>query len=255
MKLAIVLSITLGSLLLAACVTTTESTSNNSGDPVQASQVNASLGARYLGQGDLKRARAKLVKALAQNGQNHYANFNYAMLLSRLKAPQQAEDYFRRAIALSPDETSYQDAFGIFLCAQGRVDEARRQFIRSATNPFNQTPEYAYNNAASCAMQHGRFDAAQTAARDALRENPRFPSTLLNLAELSLRAGKVAVADAYYSRYVKYGRHSADSLWLGIRIKRLRDNPKAVQTYAQRLKRDFPQARETLLYLESRQQQ
>ena len=245
-------------LLLSSCTTTTTNTTTNTvlqreGDLKKAAEYNADLGSQYFQAGDLKKARDKLTKALDQDSENPRANFSYAMLLARVKQPSEAETYFRRAISLSPDETHYNDAFGVFLCGLDRYEDAKEQFLASATNPYNEIPEYAYNNAGSCAMKLGRIDDAQANTREALRKNPRFTPALLNLAEISLEQRKVDVADAYYSRYLKYGQHTADSLWLGVQIKRFLGDREAIEEYGLRLKRDFPQSAETLQYLESKQ--
>ena len=235
---------------LSACATTT---SQQGANHVKAAEYNASLGTQYLSTGDLKKARAKLLKALEQDDKNAQANFSYAMLLARVKQTSEAEGHFRKAISLAPDENYYVDAFGVFLCEQGRYKDATSQFLKSANNPYNETPEYAYNNAGTCAMQSGKIEDALANTRNAIRKNPRFTPALLNLAEISLQQRKFKVADAYYSRYLKYGTHTPDSLWLGIQIKRFLGDRVAIDEYGLRLKRDFPQSRETLLYLESKQ--
>lgn len=159
-------------VFLPACTTTTPS--KNSGNLKKAAEYNASLGSEYLNVGELKKARAKLIKALDQDDQNAEANFSYALLLSRIKQVAQAETYFKKATELAPDETHYSDTFGIFLCGLGRFDEANTQFNLSANNPYNKTPEYAYNNAGSCALSLGKHIEAEDNIRQALRENPRF---------------------------------------------------------------------------------
>ena len=235
--------------VLSACTTAVQ----REGDYRKAAEYNASLGTQYLNAGNLKKAREKLQKALEQDSQNSQANFSYAMLMARIKQPEEAEPFFQKAISLSPDEAYYIDSYGVFLCGQNRYEDATKQFLRSATNPYNPTPEFAYNNAGSCAMRWGKQSQAQEHIRLALRANPRFTPALLNLAEISLDQRKIEVADAYYSRYLKYGKQTADSLWLGIQIKRFLGERKTVEEYGVMLKRDFPQSRETLLYLESKQ--
>jgi len=223
------------------------------GDPVKAAIANADLGAKYLESGDLKRAKAKLEKALKSDDENAKANFYYAILLSRTKQPEEAEDHFLKATKFAPDETHYNDIFGIFLCKIGRLEDANVQFAVSATSAFNQTPEFSYNNAGSCAMSFGEIASAEQQIRKALRQNPRFTPALLNMVEILLEQEKYEIADAYYLRYLKYGNHTADSLWLGIQIKRYLGDHIATEAFGLRLKSDFPQSRETLLYLESKQ--
>ncbi len=244
---AIVIAATV--LIATGCASTT----TYQGNPAKASAANADLGARYLESGDLKRAKVKLEKALAGDEENAKANFYYAILLSRTKRLVEAEDYFLKATRLAPDETYYNDTFGVFLCQRGRLEDANRQFTLSASNPYNQTPELSYNNAGSCAMSFGQIAKAEQQIRNALRQNPRFTPALLNMVEVLLEQGKYEIADAYYMRYLKYGKHTADSLWLGIQVKRYLGDHIAIDEYGLKLKSDFPQSRETLLYLESKQ--
>ena len=236
-------------LLVAGCSTVVP----YRGDPVKASAANAELGAKYLETGDLKKARIKLEKALAANDENAKANFYYAILLQKVNQPEKAKPYFLKATELAPEETHYYETFGVLLCRLGDYKEANEQFTKSATNPFNLTAEYAYNNAGSCAMSLGKIEDAEDNIRKALRKNPRFTPALLNMVEILLEQDEYEIAEAYYLRYLKYGKHTADSLWLGIQLNRFLGDRIAMDEYGLRLKSDFPQSRETLLYLESKQ--
>ena len=218
----------------------------------KAASYNASLGSQYLNTGDLKKAREKLLKALRQDNKNAQANFSYGLLLARVEQYEEAETFLLNALELSPDEAHFHDTYGIFLCTAKRYEEAMEEFATSADNPFNEAPEYAYNNAGSCALGAGQLNLAETNTRQALRNNPKFPPALLNMAEIMLSRHKAHLADAYYQRYTKYSQATADSLWLGVRIKRqLGDRPSADE-YGQQLKRTFPQSAEALRYLESK---
>ncbi|MEM7208459.1 MAG: type IV pilus biogenesis/stability protein PilW [Pseudomonadota bacterium] len=237
---------------LTACTTTTVRVQSESSKK-EAAEINAELGSRYLRAGELKKARDKLQKALEQDPKNAAANFNYGLLLARLKHAEDAEPYFASAVQHAPDEIHYHEAYGVYLCGQRRADDATDQFLFAAKNPFNQRPEQSYNNAGSCLLSLGQLDEAEQNIRAALRQNPQFPPALLNMAEVSLENRKIEVADAYFSRYLKYGQHNADSLWLGIQIKRFLGDRQTIDDYGLRLKRDFPESKQTLEYLESKE--
>jgi type IV pilus assembly protein PilF len=58
-------------------------------------------------------------------------------------------------------------------------------------------------------------------------------------------------ARGFLERYLELGRTDASTLWLALRIERNLGNSAAAKSYAQRLKREYPQAAETRELLES----
>jgi type IV pilus assembly protein PilF len=174
------------------------------------------------------------------------------MLQERLREPRKAEEYYQRAIELDADNADYSNTYGIFLCRQGRLADAERAFVSAANNPLYQTPEFAWDNAALCALDAQQPDRAAEHARAALRNNPRFSPALLHMAQAQFALGQMQLADAYLQRHDKYARSGPASLWLGIQIARVQGDAAAAQRIGQQLLNSYPQSAEAGRYLESR---
>ena len=73
------------------------------------------------------------------------------------------------------------------------------------------------------------------------------------MAELSFELERHLQARGYLQRFEDAARrHTARTLWLGIRIERALGDRDAEASYALQLEKNFPDAKETQLLLESR---
>lgn len=233
-------------LLLSGCQTIPVMTDEQSR---KASTINAELGASYLGRGQLDQARERLEKALQQNNKNAQAHVHYARLQQTIGDNDKAQDHFRTAIRLEPDTPEFHNSYGIFLCSQGDIEEAEKEFRLSAENPYYKTPEYALDNAGLCFLDNQRWKSAEHYLRQALRVNPRFPQALLHMAELVHQQQRLTVAEAYLMRFQEYSGETPRSLALAIQIRRDAGDAAGADQLARRLLRDFPESREAGEYL------
>lgn len=233
-------------LVLQACAGGGEKSAKKSQD---AAQYNAQLGAQYLQRGELDHAREKLLKALEQNDKNALAHVTYAKLQFRVKQLAKADIHFKRALQLEPDDAEHRNSYGIYLCEVDKFDEAQKQFRAAADNPYYRTPEFALDNAGLCMLDAERLADAETYLREALRVNPQFANAYLHMADLMHRHKRLTVADAYFQRYNVYGNQSAESLWLGLKIRRDAGDLKGAETYAGQLLNQFPASHEAGEYL------
>ncbi|MEE9575609.1 MAG: type IV pilus biogenesis/stability protein PilW, partial [Gammaproteobacteria bacterium] len=131
-----------------------------------------------------------------------------------------------------------------FLCRESRFDEAEAAFLKAANNPLYATPEIAYSNAGSCAMNQGKLDIAETYFRDALQKNPRVAIALLQMAEISYDTNNYLSARGYMQRYLEISAHTAKSLWLGIQIENELGDKNTLSSYKLLLKNKFPDSKE-----------
>lgn len=228
-------------LLLAGCAAGSKLPPNKARD---ASRYNAELGANYLQRGNLELARDKLEKALEQDDRNALAHVTYAQLQQRIDESRAARRHFKRAIALEPDEPEHRNSYGVFLCEAGDVGAAEREFVRAATNPFYETPEYALDNAGLCLLDARRLDESERYLRDALRSNPQFASAYLHMAALLLERERLTLADAYHQRFAAYSPPTAESLWLEVRLKQALGRPDESRVAADALLDRFAGSRE-----------
>jgi type IV pilus assembly protein PilF len=233
---------------LSACV----SVGGFSKNAAEAAQYNAELGASYLRRGELEQARKKLEKALDNDTDNPLANVTYAQLQHRVGKHASAGKHFKRAIKLEKNDADlaeHYNAYGIFLCKSGNTDAALQQFSRAADNPYYKTPEFALDNAGLCMLDVKQLAEAENYLRKALRINPKFGNAYLHMAELMHRQGRLTVAEAYFQRYLAYGSETAESLLLGLRIKRDAGDKRSAEKFASRLLNEFPESEEAGEYL------
>ncbi|NND90463.1 MAG: type IV pilus biogenesis/stability protein PilW [Granulosicoccus sp.] len=233
-------------LMLQGCAGSGETSLEKRRD---AAQYNAQLGAQYLQRGELDQAREKLLKALDQDDSNALAHVTYAKLQFRVQNPTSADVHFKRALELEPDEAEHRNSYGIYLCEIARFDDAQKQFRAAADNPYYRTPEFALDNAGLCMLDGNRLDDAEGYLREALRVNPQFANAYLHMADLMHRKQRLTVADAYYQRYKAYGPETAESLWLGLKIKRDAGDLSSAEAFASRLLNQFPASQEAGEYL------
>ncbi|MDO6459815.1 type IV pilus biogenesis/stability protein PilW [Granulosicoccaceae sp. 1_MG-2023] len=241
MNTRLILPLLLTLLALQACVSTPKEGESRQ----KAAQYNAQLGLNYMNrQGDLEQARIKLERALEQDDSNPLAHAAYAQLQARVGNPQRAERHFKKAIDLEPLNAANNNAYGVFLCSRNRVDEAIEQFETAVDNRYYKTPEQALDNAGICLLEAGRMAGAEAYLARAVKANPRYSPTLLNLTELNLKAGRLTLADAYYNRYEKVGKTSPRSLLLGYRVRNAQGDVAGARSLSNTLLSRFPQSEE-----------
>ena len=150
---------------------------------------------------------------------------------------------------LDPEEADYRNSYGIFLCGMKKYEEAQKQFRAAADNPYYRTPEFALDNAGLCMLDADRLSDAESYLREALRVNPKFANAYLHMADLMHRKQRLTVADAYFQRFNAYGKESAESLLLGLQIKRDAGDLAGAEKSASRLLNQFPASEEAGEYL------
>ena len=205
------------------------------GDPIKASQIYAELGLGYLQEGEVERAISKLERALELNKKNAPAHHYLAEAYKQLNDPELAEQHFKKAVALAPNDASILNNYGAFLCSQSRIDDAEKYFLKAAQTPRYRTPELAYENAALCAMRADDKTRAETYFRKALSLMPNLPKSLFYMAQLSYDKGDYLRARAFLQRLEKARAMTEQALRLGIKVETALGDSAAAARYRQAL--------------------
>jgi len=95
-------------------------------------------------------------------------------------------------------------------------------------------------NLGICARHSGNGNQAETYFRRALNTNPGFGSALAALADLDYSRGRYRSARAYLDRYFKVAQPTRQVLLLAVRVKRKLGSRKRADTYAELLRRRYP---------------
>lgn len=157
-----------------------------------------------------------------------------------------AEEDFRKALSLAPNDPEINNNYGWYLCQTGKERQSIRYFLVAVRNPLYSTPDRAYLNAGTCAARYGDVNEAEEYLLRAIQgAKDGAPAAKVQLAGLHLRRGKVVAAQ----RMVEEGLQlmappTPEALWLGIKIQRLAGNRAAEGDYAAVLRRLYPASRE-----------
>ena len=225
------------------------------GDPAsenEAAIANMNLGAGYLRQGNTTLAIERLNRALVQDPNLVQAHTTIAIAFNQIGSFDEAEEHFKRATQINPDDGGAANAYAAFLCERGNWAEARPYFRRAAEDTNYGTPEVALTNAGMCARAAGDLDAAQESFRAALVRNPRYPDALLNMVELSHQRGDNLQARAFVQRYLDVRPATAPVLLTCVQVERALNNAAAADRCAAQLRSGFPGSPE-LAQLEAQQ--
>jgi type IV pilus assembly protein PilF len=104
-------------------------------------------------------------------------------------------------------------------------------------------------NAGVCIKQQD-LERAETYLRAALRVDSEYAPALVQLADVTYQRGNYLQSRAFLERYMGATPSSAAALWLGVRVENALGDAQAANAYATRLKKEFPEAKETGLLLE-----
>jgi len=211
----------------------------------KASELNAELGLAYVVQGRYEQGLAKLNKALKMNPDNAKAYLYIAELYRRLNEKERAEDYFKRALKVDSEDSSINNNYGAFLCANKKYDQAFKYLNRALLNPVYSDRGEVYENMGVCAENKGNIKVAREYYIQAISLKPNLGTSLLAVAQLDFDAKKVESAEKYLKYYSRVTKQTPQSLWLGILIARTKKDKKTVESLSWSLDRKFPESRET----------
>ena len=211
---------------------------------MEAARANVQLAVAYMQRGQYEAAMKKLQRALEQDPKNADAETTLGALYETLGNREEAGPHYRRAVRLAPDDPNAHNNYGTWLCHEGRMRQAEKQFKEAGESPFYATPEVALTNAGSCAMREDQMTRAEQYFRRALDANARYPDALYQMASLQYGQGDYMRARAFVQRYLAVARADAQSLDLVIRIEDALGDDRAAQEYRNALMADFPDSPE-----------
>lgn len=212
--------------------------------PSGPADVYVELAAAYLQDGQIGVALAKAQQAVDKDPRNPQARTVLGMVYQRMGEAAKAEAEYQEALRIAPNDFYVQNAYGAFLCAQRRYEEASSQFDAATRNPLNESPWVALTNAAICAQEQNDRTRAAAQLREALQRNPGFAPALLRMARISLDSGDYAAARGYLQRYQNVAQHNAESLAIGVEVEQRAGDRNKAAAYERLLRERYPEAPE-----------
>lgn len=234
------------------CVSTTTGAPSPEADNSDAAGANFQLGIRYFRNEKYELARDRLILSTELDGTEALVWSTLGMTYERLDNMRLAEESHNKAVRLAPRNFDVQNAYAIFLCNQGRFDDARKQFDRSINAPTNDNPEIMATNAGVCLSQRPDYAAAESYFRQALDAKPSHAEALLQMARLKHRTGDNLGARAFLQRYRAQHPTTAGVLYLCVLIEKDLGDESAQTACETELLRDHPRSAEARQILASR---
>jgi type IV pilus assembly protein PilF len=211
-------------------------------------RIRMELAVGYFEQGQTKVALDELKQAIASDPTFPDAYNLRGLIYMRLNDMAQAEDSFRRAVALNPRDANVQHNYGWLLCQQGRYEESQRAFDAAMANPVYAGRAKTLMAQGLCQARAGRNAEAEHSLARAYELDAGNPVTGYNLANLLYRRGDYVRAQFYIRRLNNSELANAETLWLGIKIEHRLNDQVAMGQLGGQLKKRFAQSREAAAY-------
>jgi type IV pilus assembly protein PilF len=211
-------------------------------------RIRMELAVGYFEQGQTNVALDELKQVIASDPTFPDAYNLRGLIYMRLNDMRQAEDSFKRAVALNPRDGNVQHNYGWMLCQQSRFDESLRAFDVAMANPTYAGRAKTLMAQGVCEARAGRFEQAERSLARAYELDAGNPVTGYNLASLLFRRGDFARAQFYIRRLNNSELANAETLWLGVKVERRLGDQVAMRQLGEQLKKRFPQSREVAAY-------
>ena len=214
--------------------------------------IRLQLAVGYYQQGKYDIALDEIKQAIAADPSYADAYGMRALIYTAMGQVPLADDNYRHALRLAPNNPDLANNYGSFLCqTANRPAEAMPQFDAALNNPSYQTPVSALVNAGVCSLKTNKIDAAERYLLDALRYNPELPAVSSGLARVYFERRDYTRAGFFINRLTevsKLDNLSADALWLALRVQRKLGERSMEASLVAQLRRRFPGSPEYLAY-------
>lgn len=207
-------------------------------------RIRLELAVGYFEQGQTTVALDELKQSLAADPNFVEAHNLRGLIYMRLNDLSQAEEGFRRALALNPGNANVLHNYGWLLCQQGRYGESNQMFAQAIANPTYGARAKTWLTQGLCQMRAQQPAEAEYSLGKAYELDPANPVTGYNLAALLHQRGEQLRAQFYIRRINNSELANAETLWLGIKIEHRLGRQEAVEQLAGQLRKRYPQSRE-----------
>jgi type IV pilus assembly protein PilF len=249
-----------GAVLLAGCanqpgmsgVTSADRTDlitdSDETDQRRRARLRVELASGYFEQGQTKVALDEIKQSLATDPGYVDAYNLRGLVYMRLNDIPLAEDSFRRALSLNPNDANVAHNYGWMLCQQTRYGESFKLFAQAAANPTYTGKAKTLMALGVCQMSAGQPSEAEQSLMHSYELDAGNPVTGYNLSMLLYARGDLTRAQFYIRRLNNSEFANAETLWLGIKTEHKLNNRETLLQLADQLKKRFAQSPEAALY-------
>lgn len=241
-------------MLLSACAGTGSAppagreirTDSDQTDADRRAAVRLELAQGYFSRGQFNTALDELKLALQLKPDMREAVNLRGLIYAAMGELALAEEAFRRALTVYPNDPDTLHNYGWFMCQQQRWATADSLFDQALAQSTYRAPARTLLAKGVCEARAGRLLVAEKTLTRAFELDPANPAISVNLAEVLYRNGELQRARFYAKRVNDQPEQvNAQSLWLQLRIERRLGNGAVADDLALQLRRKHPQTPET----------
>ncbi len=237
-------------LLIAGCASTgtgmsqgaaeqaiSQQTSTN--ETQQRAKVHTELGALYLENGRFAVAQDEARIAIGADP-NYAPAYNLLGLVHmNLRENSAADEEFKKALQLAPNDPEINNNYGWFLCQTDRARQSVPHFLTAIKNPLYTTPAKAMTALGVCYVKLQDDVAAEDFLAKAVRVDPASAEARYWLADIYYRKGRYFEARRSLGELNKLIELTAETTWLALRVERRIGDREGEARYASQLRRKF----------------
>ncbi len=211
-------------------------------------RIRLELAANYFESGQTTVALDEVKQALATDPGYADAYNLRGLIYMRLNEYAQAENSFRRALGVRPNDPSVLHNQAWLQCLQQKYAEADQNFVRVLSQPAYPAKDKTLMAQGLCQARAGQLAQAEQTLVRAYELDAGNPIVGYNLAHMLLQRGEAAKAQFYIRRLNNSEMANSESLWLGIKVERALGDRVASEQLASQLRKRFPDSREQSLH-------
>ena len=220
-------------------------TASDESDVQRRARIRMELAASYYSQGQLTTALDQVKQALAAVPELAEAYNLRGLIYSALGDDRLAEESFKRAVQINPQDGDTLHNYGFFKCERKRYAEADDLFSRASQVSGYRSVSRTLLVQGICEARSGDMALAEKTLTRAYEVDAGNPAIGMNLADVLYRRGDYERARFYVRRINAQPEFkNAESLWLAARIERKLGNESGMRELGQQLRDRFPQSRE-----------
>ncbi|MCS6996433.1 MAG: type IV pilus biogenesis/stability protein PilW [Casimicrobiaceae bacterium] len=217
------------------------STAATSEDPLRfRARVHAELGANYFQRGQLAVALEELNEAIRLDPRYGLAHSILGLVYAEMNDLPRAEAAFQRALSVAPNEGDVRNNYGAFLCRQNRTDEGLREFEAALALPLYPTPQLALENAGNCALSAGRLRVAEGYFTRLVQLQPFSSAGHQGLAAIAMKTSRWDEVRRHVERGLRAEPLTPELLYFGVCAERARGGREQEAEYLRQLRTRFP---------------
>jgi len=219
-------------------------------DSARRGRARLELAAAYFQRGQMTTALEQVKLAIQADPTLGEAYTLRGLIYANLGDMALADESFRRALQVNPQDADSLHNYGWYLCQQRRYDEADAMFRRAIAVPQYRDAPRTLLAEGVCQASAGRLDAAEQTLSRSYQLDPGNPTTAVRLSEVLYQRGQYERARFYIRRVNATSEISnAQTLWLAARIEKRLGNQQGAQEFGMQLRNRFPEAPETAAFL------